>query len=288
MNPAALGAARRHDAAARVPFCIGVIEVGSVARVHLPALHPAPPGLRIEPDRVTLTASPAERDGALARINASLRAAGLLRGWRDEIFSIVDPRGDPARSRVLARTERAAARFWGTLTQGAHANGWVAGPDGRPAHLWIARRALDKSTDPGLLDNLVGGGVPDGQTPWQALMRESWEEAGLAADVAGLARPVGVLRVQREVAHGLQFEDLHAHDLALPAGLEPRNQDGEVQSFACLPVAQALGLAAGREMTVNAALVTLDFGVRHGLQPTGAGWDLAAIAAALAALRPPG
>jgi 8-oxo-dGTP pyrophosphatase MutT (NUDIX family) len=288
MTPAALAAARRHDAAARVPFCIGDIEVGSVARAHLPALRSAPPGLRFEPHQVSLTVTPGERDGTLARINTSLRAAGLLRGWRNEIFTIVDPRVDRTCGPVLARTERAAARFWGTLTQGAHANGWVAGPDGRPTHLWIARRALDKSTDPGLLDNLVGGGVPDGQTPWQALMRECWEEAGLAAEVAGQARAVGVLRVQRDVAHGLQVEDLHAHDLALPAGLEPRNQDGEVQSFACLPVAQALDLAAGREMTVDAALVTLDFGMRHRLLPTGAGWDPAAVAAALAALRPPG
>jgi 8-oxo-dGTP pyrophosphatase MutT (NUDIX family) len=291
VNVPAVLAARRHDASARVPFCIGAVAVGSVARAHLHALHEAPSGLAVLADRVTLTAPAAERDSTLAAINAHLRAAGLLRGWRNEIFTIVDPAGKATGSAtanaVLARTERAAARFWGTLTQGAHANGWVAGADGRPAHLWIARRALNKSTDPGLLDNLVGGGVPDGQTPWQALMRESWEEAGLAAEQAAKAQPAGLLRVHREVAHGLQFEDLHAYDLALPEGFEPRNQDGEVQGFACLPVGQALALAMGHEMTVDSALVTLDFGLRHGLQPAGLAWDPKALAAALAALRPP-
>ena len=74
--------------------------------------------------------------------------------------------------------ERAAARFWGSLTLGAHCNGWVAGPGGRAAMLWIGRRAPHKATDPGRLDNLVGGGVPDGQSPDEALWREGWEEAG--------------------------------------------------------------------------------------------------------------
>jgi hypothetical protein len=50
---------------------------------------------------------------------------------------------------------RAAARFWGTLTLGAHADGFLANGHGRPTHLWIARRALDKATDPGSRDNVV-------------------------------------------------------------------------------------------------------------------------------------
>jgi 8-oxo-dGTP pyrophosphatase MutT (NUDIX family) len=282
---AALAAARRCNESARVPFFIADTEVGSVARAHLAPLADGPAGLHVETDRVTLVAPAAQRDSALATINAHLRSGGLLRGWRDEIFAIVDPACEPGRGTVLAHTERAASRFWGTLTQGAHANGWVAGGDGRPSHLWIARRALSKSTDPGMLDNLVGGGVPAGQTPWQALIRESWEEAGLAPDVAQQARSVGVFRVRRDVAHGLQFEDLHAHDLALPAGLHPSNQDGEVQDFALLPVQQALDLAAGGEMTVDAALVTLDFGLRHGLRPLHVAWDASALRAALDGLR---
>ena len=80
----------------------------------------------------------------------------------------------------LALIERAAARFWGTLTFGAHANGYVADAQGRPTHLWIARRSTHKATDPGKLDNLVGGGVPHGQTPFETLVREGFEEAGLA------------------------------------------------------------------------------------------------------------
>lgn len=255
----ALAAARAHDAARRLPFFIGEHAVGSVARAHLGVLRDWPSLLSVREHAVVLTASNAS--AAFSEINAALRDQGLVRGWRDEAFAVFDlDTGER-----LARTERAAARFWGTLTLAAHANGFVAGDDGRPSHLWIARRALSKSTDPGLLDSLVGGGVPDGQTPHEALLREGWEEAGLTETTMRRAMPGRVLRLHRDCAEGLQLEDLHVWDVPLPAGLAPENQDGEVQAFHCVPVAEALALAAGDAMTVDAALVTLDFALRHGL-----------------------
>jgi 8-oxo-dGTP pyrophosphatase MutT (NUDIX family) len=258
----AIAAARAHDMTRRVPFQIGGRTVGSVARLHLAALRRWPDVLAVGTERVALLVADAPaRDAALAAINTALRSDGLILAWRDETFPIFDP----ATHEPLARTERAAARFWGTLTLGAHANGFVAGADGRPTHLWIARRSLSKATDPGLYDNLIGGGVPDGQTPLQALVREAWEEAGLMPEQMQGARAGRVIRLRRDIPEGLQLEDVHGHDLPLPAGLVPRNQDGEVESFALLPVEEALDLAAGTSMTVDAALVTLDFALRHGL-----------------------
>jgi len=255
----AVAAARARNAAARVPFFIDGHEVGSVAREDLQALHAWPQWLAVQDHAVALTAT--DRDAALAVINAALRLQGRVRAWRDEFYAIANP----ASGQHLARTERAASRFWGTLTHGAHANGYVVDAAGRPTHLWIARRSLTKATDPGLLDNLVGGGVPDGQTPLQALVREGWEEAGLTPAQMAPARAGRVIRLHRDIPEGLQLEDLHSFDLPLPQGLLPRNQDGEVAGFECLPVAQALAYAATEQMTVDAALVTLEFGLRHGL-----------------------
>jgi len=265
MNWPAIRAARAHDPARRLPFFVGQHLVGSVAREHLGALRDWPQALRIDATAVRLVA--AEPTAVLAAVNTALRDQGLVRGWRDEAFAVFSL-DDGSR---LARTERATARFWGTLTLAAHANGYVPGPDGRPTHLWIARRAFDKATDPGLFDSLVGGGVPDGQTPHEALLREGWEEAGQREDVMRSAMPGRVLRLQRDIPEGLQLEDLHVWDLALPEGVAPHNQDGEVQAFSRLPLDEALALAAGDTMTVDAALVTLDFALRHGLLAAPAG-----------------
>lgn len=254
-------AARAHDAAARVPFFIGAQRVGSVARAHLPALDGID-GLRLDADAVRLDAPAPQRDALLAGLNERLRDAGLIRGWRGETFAIVAPSEQDA---PLALIERAAARFWGTLTFGAHANGYVEGLDGRPAHLWIARRAMTKATDPGKLDNLVGGGVPWGQTPLQTLVREGDEEAGLDPQLMRRAVAGGTVELYRDVTEGLQHERIFVFDLALPADRRPVNRDGEVSEFRLVPIDAALELAASDQMTVDAALVTLDFARRHGL-----------------------
>ncbi len=47
--------------------------------------------------------------------------------------------------------------------------------------------------------------------------------------------------------------------------MTPVNQDGEVAELRLLPVAQALALASGDDMTTDASLVTLDFALRHRL-----------------------
>lgn len=245
----------------RVPFRVGDAVVGSIALEHLPMLADFHDLLALDEDAVRLAVEPETRDAAFGRMNAALRDEGLIVAWRDETF----PLFDPATLDVLARFERAACRFWGTLTLGAHANGYVAGADGRPEALWIAQRSFSKPTDPGLHDNIIGGGVPHGQSPDEALVREGHEEAGLSPTEMAAARRAGVLRLARDIPEGFQHEWLHAYDLPLPAGRVPRNVDGEVAGFALMPLAEAVALAASGRMTVDAALVTLDFVLRHGL-----------------------
>ncbi|WP_395700547.1 DUF4743 domain-containing protein [Aquabacterium sp.] len=262
--------AARAQAVARVPFRIAeggrAALAGSVARQHLAALARWPEALRIDDDggAVTLTVAAAERDACFGQLNQRLREAGLIRAWRDETYPVHALDGSGA---LLARFERAASRFWGTLTFGAHADGYIADAAGRPQRLWLARRSFSKPTDPGLLDNLVGAGVPFGQGPGDALLREAWEEAGLQPPQLRGLRAGHVLRLQRDIPEGLQLEDLSVYDLPLPPDLQPVNQDGEVAEWHCLPVAEALALAATDAMTVDAGLVTLDFALRRALLP---------------------
>lgn len=254
----------------RLAFAIGARCVGSVARADCPALAAWPQWLALGDNAVRLIAD--APDAALAQINAALHAQGRIVAWRNEIYPVRE-RHDQA---PLALIERAAARFWGTLTFGAHCNGYVADAAGRPSHLWIARRSLAKATDPGKLDNLVGGGVPHGQTPFETLLREGFEEAGLDAATMRRAVPGRVLELTCDIVEGFMHERLYTFDLCLPAAAVPVNQDGEVAEWHCLPVSDAIGLAAKGEMTVDAALVTLDFALRHRLLPQADRLQLAA------------
>jgi 8-oxo-dGTP pyrophosphatase MutT (NUDIX family) len=274
---AALAAASRRQVP-RTPWSIDGQTVGSVADAHLGALARWPQRFAQRAGVCDLTVPAAERDAAFADMHAVLHAEGLIRAWRNETYAIVAAPGAPP----LALIERAAARFWGTLTFGAHCNGYVADAQGRPTHLWIARRSWHKPTDPGRLDNLVGGGVPHGQSPFESLVREGFEEAGLDAATMRRATPGSVIALACDIAEGFMHEHLHAFDLRLPEGVTPANQDGEVAELHRLPVAEAIARAAAGEMTVDATLVTLDFALRHRLLPTAQAEPLER---ALAALR---
>ncbi len=258
--------AARHTTVPRRPVILhgpqGAVAVGSVAEAHLPALAAWPQWIDVAPQAVTLHFG-GEVDRICARwatVNEALRAQGLIVAWRDEPYGVWDEQ-----EASHATIERAASRFWGTLTLGAHCNGYVADARGRPTHLWVAKRSLSKPTDPGKLDNLIGGGVPLGQSPWEALQREAFEEAGLAPQEIAQATPGRIVALHCDIPEGLQREHLHVYDLRLPEGRTPQNQDGEVAWHQCWPVADALAAAAEGRFTTDAALATLDFAVRHGV-----------------------
>lgn len=200
-----------------------------------------------------------ERTAALAGVIERLAAEGVIRGWREERFPVAEDLLQPP----LACIERAAARFFGVPTHAAHLNGVVRREDGW--RMWIARRSPGKPIDPGMLDNLVGGGIAHGYSPRATLEKEGWEEAGIPPALMAAATPGRSLRVLREVAEGCQWERIFVHDLELPADFRPVNQDGEVAEFRLCPVPEVIHLIADGQLTVDASLVALDFLFRQGL-----------------------
>src|SRR3546814_18950698 len=85
-------------------------------------------------------------NAVLAQAAQVLDQAGCVRSWRDELLDVV------GEGRRLAVIERGAVRPLGLLTKAVHLNAWT--PEGE---IWIARRAMTKSTEPGKWDTLVGG-----------------------------------------------------------------------------------------------------------------------------------
>ena len=211
------------------------------------------------------------RSSALDRVARELAAEGLLTAWRDERYEVAPEFGAPA----WFLLERAAARFFGIHTYAVHVNGLVRRGD--EIAMWIARRSPTKAIDPGLLDNLVGGGIAAGQAVGAALAREAWEEAGIDAQLVQRAHPAGAVQICREPPDGLQRETIFVHDLWLPVEFTPAGQDGEVVEHRVVTLAEAARLIANDDgpdiVTPDAALVILDCLLRHGaIAPDAAGY----------------
>ena len=196
---------------------------------------------RVDDDQVTFApdlASEPARTRALAPVVAALADEGALTAWRDEQYACAPAFGAPP----WFLLERAAARWFGIRTWAVHVNGLVE-VDGAIA-MWFARRSPRKAIDPGMLDNLVGGGIAAGESVRAAVVRECAEEAGIAAPLAANAAHMGTFTVRREGVDGLQWETIFVHDLWLPAGFVPANQDGEVVAHRKVTLADAARLLA--------------------------------------------
>jgi 8-oxo-dGTP pyrophosphatase MutT (NUDIX family) len=204
----------------------------------------------------------AARTGALADVARALAAAGELTAWRNEGYAAAHA----FRAPPLFVLERAAARFFGIHTYAAHVNGLVATATG--TLLWFARRSPTKAIDPGMLDNLVGGGIAAGATVAATVAKEALEEAGVPAPLARQAIATGTVEICRAQPDGLQRETVFVHDLWLAEDFVPAGQDGEVVGHRRVPLPEAAALiaqAAGPDVvTADASLVILDCLLRHG------------------------
>ncbi|PLC55883.1 NUDIX hydrolase [Pollutimonas nitritireducens] len=209
------------------------------------------PGIYVEDEAVHITAAAGQRKSlntVLAELAVALRDAGCLRTWRDELLDVV------GEGRRLAVIERAAVRPLGLLTRAVHLNAWT--PEGK---LWIARRALSKSTDPGMWDTLVGGLAGAGESLDVSLLRESNEEAGLiASDIEDRSPLRIILRMHRRLPEGYQVEDVLVSDCILHESVTPRNLDGEVSEIRQVDIDELWAMVESGEFTREAELVILE------------------------------
>ena len=233
----------------------------------------------VERDRIQFVPALADveaRSAAMAEVAATLAQERALTRWRNERYAVSTSFG----AMPCFYLERAAARYFGVHTYAAHVNGTTDGF----SQLWFARRARGKAIDPGMLDNLVGGGIAAGATVKSTVIKEAGEEAGIEPSLARHARAVGRVEIFRAQPDGIQRETVFVHDLELPPDFRPLNRDGEVAEFRRVDLACAADLIASTsgddEVTADASLVVLDFLLRHGaIDPAAAEHN------ALAALR---
>ena len=245
------------------PFYVAGYKVGWIRPEDLPLFEQSPELFVVESERVVLLGEPSsskERSALLDAVLRQWRDQGHITGWRDEHYLISNDEGTP-----LFSVERSATALLGVLNLGVHLNGFVKRTDG--IWLWMARRARNRPRYPGKLDQMVAGGMTAYQSPQQVMKRECQEEAGVPMTLAETLKSVGLVTLCHHNSKGqLRREILYTYDLELPETFQPCNQDGEVEEFQLMPIAEVVRLVAETdEIKTNCNLVVLDFLVRHGV-----------------------
>src|SRR5438552_4426951 len=263
---ARLGRALAVPAAAYEPFVVAGHVVGWLRPERAQRLARWPQFFRRSDHALELAASldtPEARAEALAAVARTLAVEGALTAWRDERYTVAASPGQ----KTLFELERAAARYFGIHTFAAHANGRTG--DEEHWRMWLARRSPVKAIDPGLLDNLVGGGIAAGADAAATLVKEAWEEAGLEEPLSRHAQCAGSVDICRATSDGLQRETIYTYDLWLPADFAPANQDGEAVGHRLYAPEDVLAVLATDDITADASLVIVDCLIRHGHIPPG-------------------
>lgn len=168
--------------------------------------------------------------------------------------------------------ERSAFSLFGIIGRGAHMTVYTRSHEG--LKVWIARRSATKSTYPNMLDQAVAGGVARGEMPFDCIVREADEEAGLSPEVvrqsAVAAGTVSWFNVSDERAGGelglLNPGVLYVYDLEVPStGTEFDPVEGDISKFSLMGLDDVLTALRDGEFKPSCAMVMLDFLIRHGL-----------------------
>ncbi|KAJ5159915.1 uncharacterized protein N7482_006919 [Penicillium canariense] len=214
-------------------------------------------------------ANPAQRSKLVAQSITEAVKLGcfeVLKGWRNEKYPVYGPGGE-----YLLEMERSASCLFGIVSYGAHMTGYVE--DATGLKLWIPRRAKNKQTYPGMLDNTVAGGMCTGEKPFECIVREAMEEASLPESVVRASiTPVGCVTYThvRDLRAGgetglLQPEVEYVYDLKLDPSVIPKPCDDEVEEFNLLSVSEVKEALARGEFKPNCSVIMIDFFIRHGI-----------------------
>lgn len=191
----------------------------------------------------------------------------VLRGWRNELYPVFN-----AQRELILSMERAGSPLFGIVTYGVHMTAYVREESGA-LKIWVPRRAKNKETYGGMLDNTVAGGISTGEKPFECLVREAQEEASFPEElVRKKARACGTvtyfhIRDQRAGGESglMQPECQYVYELDVDPSVTPKPGDKEVEDFYLWSVKEVQAAMNRGEFKPNCALVLLDFFIRHGI-----------------------
>ena len=219
-------------------------------------------------DLSSLGSTPSELNGVIAEMLGKAKEEGtfqVLQGWRNELYPVVRSNHEQI------TVDRAGSPLFGIVTYGVHMTAYVKVQN--RTKIWVPRRAKNKQTFGGMLDNTVAGGMSAGEQPLECLVREAAEEASLPEDwVRSSAKScvtISYFYIRDKRAGGetglCQPEVQFVYDLELDPHTTPKPCDDEVEEFSLCTVEEVQIALAEGQFKPNCAMVVLDFFIRHGI-----------------------
>ena len=195
-------------------------------------------------------------DATLDELAEALRlieSSGVAKQWRNEKLAVRNTDGQR-----IGRVERGACRALGISAEAVHLVGC-----NETQQIWIQKRALTKTNDPGKWDTMVGGMISAGDTLESALARETWEEAGITLDSTTNLRWRGRVGINRPntIDGGVGYVDerIDWFECLVPGDLRPISLDGEVEQFALVERAELKQMLASGAFTLEAAMILVHY-----------------------------
>lgn len=246
-----------------LPFMVAEQQVGALHKTRLPLLQAYPEVFECSDQQISLQPilnSVAQRSAALDSVLRDWQQQGVFFGWRDEPYRVATAYD----AEPLLLMERAATSTFGVCKYGVHLNG-LTWRDGE-LHMWVARRSYQSPTYPGLLDQMVAGGLGAGYSAFETMVKEAAEEANISAALAANAQAVGIISYCTTRRNNWVKDIMFLYDLVLPKDFVPQNTDGEVDSFQCMKIAEVVERLSDDtdEFKLNSNLVVIDFLLRYG------------------------
>ena len=151
--------------------------------------------------------------------------------------------------------------------------GYVRDPEASQGlKLWVARRAASKQPYPLKLDSTIAGGLPTGEDPFECMMRECIEEAGLDERFVRYRAGFQDMLTYFHISISESLYDMaglslpvvsYVYGMELPIGLQLKPNDNEVDSFNLWTVEEVKEHLAAGEFAWEPSMAMLSFLITH-------------------------
>lgn len=188
----------------------------------------------------------------------------LESAWRNEEYIIYDESGNH-----YFKLERSMCPYLGVVMYGVHINGYVLDSNNN-FKIWTPRRAINKPTFPGMLDNTVAGGLGYPYGPFETCIKECYEEAGLSeVYIRKNLKSVGLISYlyndENSGYSTIQPECEYVYDLNMSDGTIPKPVDGESEDFQLMDIEEIKQNLKNNKFKDNCAAILIDFMIRHAI-----------------------